>query len=82
MRMAPDLHFEWVEDEAVVLNPATKQLHYLNPSAALVCALIEEIGYHEAIAKLRDNYKGTAALEQELDDLMTDLRERGLLVDD
>ena len=42
MRPADGKHVEWIDDEAVVLDPSTEELHYLNGPAALVYALILE----------------------------------------
>ena len=81
MRTAPGLHVEWVDDEAVILDPQTNQLHYLNPAAALVYALIEELGFDGAIAEVKDRFSGRDEFEAQLDEVIEGMKEKGLLVD-
>ena len=81
MRIVPGLHVEWVGDEAVVLNPDSKELHYLNGSAAIFFALLEEEGYPEALTHLQQRFKGQD-IDEEIKGLVTDMVERGLLTDD
>ena len=81
MRLAPGLHVEWVGDEAVVLNEETKELHYLNPTAAIAYALIAENGYPNALEELRTRFDG-ASIDEEIEQLVADMVEKGLLVDD
>jgi hypothetical protein len=82
MQVAPDLHVEWVEGEAVVLNMATGQLHYLNPSAALVFALIQEKGYAAALAELEDRFGADSGFQGELSTVLLTMRQQGLLLND
>jgi hypothetical protein len=79
--MAPGLHVEWVGDEAVVLDTDTKELHYLNTPAAIAFALIEEKGYPEALAQLRARFTGET-IDEDVEKLVAEMVERGLLVDD
>jgi hypothetical protein len=82
VRPAPDLHVEWVEGEAVVLDTATGHLHYLNASAALGFALILERGIEGAAAELRSNHgPDPQQVDQEFSKLVADLSEKGLLVE-
>jgi hypothetical protein len=74
------VHVEWVEDEAVILHPETKQLHYLNSSAAMVYALIQEEGFDAALKEIRARHQGPE-VEENLRQLVEDLVEKGLLVD-
>ena len=82
MRVVPDLHVEWVEGEAVVLHPQTKQLHYLNSSAALVFALMEEVGFQEAMERLRAEFSEIEGMDTDLESVVADMLDRGLLIDD
>ena len=79
MKPLPGAHTEWVDDEAVVLNPTTGELHYLNPSAAVAWALVLEYGMAEAISRLN-------ALEgsepEEVEAVVSQMAEVGLLIDD
>ena len=72
---------EWVDEEAVVLNPETSRLHYLNPPAALLYALILEHGYQQALLEVRQLPKETD-IEQEVPGLVQDMVDAGLLIDD
>ena len=81
MNLAPHLHVEWVGDEAVVLNEETKELHHLNSTAAIVYALIGEKGYAGALDDLGKRFPGEA-IEKDVEALIADMVERGLLVDE
>ena len=81
MQAAPGLHVEWVDDEAVVLNPASSELHYLNPSAALVFALVLEYGFEEAMSRVESTFNESTELEEELEGLIAELVKKGLLTD-
>lgn len=73
---------EWVEDEAVILNPGTNELHYLSPTAALAYALIEEYGFEKAMEELKARFAPTASIESDMDELVATLVAAGVLVDD
>ena len=81
MRPAPGMHVEWVDGEAVVLNPQTSRLHYLNPSAALLYALILEHGYVQALKRLERLPKETD-MDNEVPTLVREMIDAGLLIDD
>ena len=82
MKPAPGLHVEWVEDEAVVLDPLTGHLHYLNPSAAYIYALICEYGFEEASRKIESRFDEGTPVRREMPSLVEDMRSKGLLVQD
>ena len=82
MRIGDGMHVEWVEGEAVVLDSSNGALHYLNPTAALVFAEIEEHGYDKALEDLRGRFSDVPEFEQELGQLLHQFQEQGLLVDD
>ncbi len=81
MRAIDGLHVEWVDDEAVVLNPETGQIHYLNAPAALVYALILEHGYDGALQQLRENF-ASQDVSVDVGELSEHMVAIGLLVDD
>ena len=81
MRAAEGMHVEWVDQEAVVLDPQTSRLHYLNPPAALAYALILEHGYDGALEQLEGRARDGENPE-ELRRLIDDMVEKGLLVDE
>ena len=77
----PDtMYVEWVEDEAVVLDRGSGELHYLNRPAALVLALIQELGYEPGIAEVAARF-GLDPHSGELHDLLKDLVETGIVTD-
>lgn len=82
MRAAPEIHVEWVDDEAVALNPETGQLHYLNPPAALAYALIAELGLEEGLLQLRERAQIPPEAEGELQVLIDEFLDKGLLLHD
>lgn len=81
VKVADTMYVEWVEGEAVVLNRESGELHYLNGTAALVFALIQEHGYDGAMTEVRNRFGSTEQIEGELRDLVSDMKEKGILVD-
>ena len=82
MRAAEGLHVEWVDEEAVVLDEDNTQLHYLNSSAATLYALIQEVGFDEALDELRRKYGDGPFDAGEISTLVEEMVAKGLLVDD
>ena len=82
MKPAPGKHVEWVDHEAVVLDSESRQIHYLNPPAAVAYALILEHGYDEAMDRLKDSYGTESKFEEDVAVLVDEMVEMGLLVDD
>lgn len=78
MKRAHGMHVEWVGDEAVILEEATGQLHYLNPPAALLLALVEEDGYEAAVSSLIERFGDISA---DIEALTKDMVDKGILVD-
>ena len=81
MRAVEGMHVEWVDDEAVVLDPESGQLHYLNPPAALVFALVQEYGYEQAIKELEEKHGADPVFVESLPKLIEDMVKKGLLED-
>ena len=79
MHPSPGIHVEWIDDEAVVLDQETNRLHYLNPPAALLYALILEHGYESALEELKGRADGS--IDDDLPALLESMIERGLLVE-
>lgn len=82
MKIAGTMYVEWVEGEAVVLNRESGELHYLNGTAALVFALIQEHGYDGAMEEVRNRFGSAGQVEGDLKELLSDMKEKGILVDD
>lgn len=76
------MHVEWVDLEAVILDPRTERLHYLNPTAALLFGLIQEFGYDDAIEQMHNRFGSVEDLDQTLADAVGLMLEEGLLEDD
>ncbi len=81
MRAAAGMHVEWVDVEAVALDPSTGHLHYLNPPAALFLALVLEHGYPRALTEFRSAYAGEADFDEGLTQMIEQMKDGGLLVD-
>lgn len=77
---AEGLHVEWVEGEAVVFNPETAEIHYLNGSAALAYACIAEHGFERGVEEFRELFKDQEDLEGQIDPLVDNMLAKGLLV--
>lgn len=82
MRVSDGMYVEWVEGEAVVLNRESGELHYLNGSAALVFALIQEHGYDVAMTEVRERFGSGEQVEGDLRGLVEEMKTKGILVDD
>lgn len=81
MRARDDVHIEWVDNEAVILDPKTSELHYLNTPAALVFALIQEHGFESGLRVLEGS-QGVSTEDQDVKELLNEMVEKGLMVDD
>jgi hypothetical protein len=81
MRPADGKHVEWIDDEAVVLDPSTEELHYLNGPAALVYALILEHGFDRGLEEVRSIYGADSEIEEGIAECLEGLADKGLLVD-
>ena len=81
MRPADGKHVEWIDDEAVVLDPSTEELHYLNGPAALLYALILEHGFDRGMEEVRSIYGAESEIEKGIEDCLEGLADKGLLVD-
>ena len=81
LQPAPNIRVEWIDDEAVALNPETSELHYLNAPAALAYALILEMGHDAAMAELRSRFALDDISQEELRQLTGELLDKGLLID-
>jgi hypothetical protein len=82
MRPETQTHVEWIDNEAVVLDTRTGELHYLNSSAAYVYALILEHGFDQAMTELRRTHGDAISGSDDLPKLIDEFVERGLLIND
>lgn len=82
MRVADGKHVEWVDEEAVVLDSVTGDLHYLNAPAAKVYAFIGEYGYDKGLEELERAHGTEPNFKEQLQDVLNDMVEKGLLVDE
>ena len=82
MRVADGKHIEWVDEEAVVLDSDTGDLHYLNGPAAKVFAFIGEYGYEKGLEELEKQHGDLPNFKDEVQDVVNDMVEKGLLVAD
>jgi hypothetical protein len=82
LRPAAGMYVEWVDDEAVVLDSESGQVHYLNSSAAFVYASILEHGFDEAMMRLASSQGTSPPNTEELSMLLDEMKEKGLILDD
>lgn len=82
MRATPGMKVEWVDEEAVVMDPRSGKIHYLNPPAALFYALVLDRGYRAAVKEMRRRYEMGKKDRRTLRRLVDDLRVVGLLSDE
>lgn len=82
MYAAPGMHVEWVDDEAVVLDPETSRLYYLNPPAALVYALIQEYGFEKGMRRVHELHGTGAEVDEQLEEVVRNMVSQGLLIDE
>jgi Coenzyme PQQ synthesis protein D (PqqD) len=76
------MHVEWVDQEAVVLDQNDGQIHYLNAQAALVYGLVLEHGFSAAMEELRVRFGAEPEMEDQLDQLIEEMVQAGLLVEE
>ncbi len=81
MKPAPGKHVEWVDHEAVVLDTESREIHYLNPPAAVAYALILEHGFDEALERLKHSFGTETDFDKDVAALVDDMVEMGLLVE-
>ena len=73
---------QWVEDEAVVLDGESNELHYLNPQSALLYALLLEFGMPQAIGEaLRRIENPPEEAQEELKRLVSSFIDKGILAE-
>lgn len=78
MRASEDVYVEWVGDEAVALHRRSGELHYLNATAAIVLALIQEHGYDAGVAEVVGRF-GLDPADDGLRALLDDLAVTGIV---
>ena len=80
MNIPDRVHVQWVEEEAVVLNEETSEVHYLNPQSALIYALVLEFGMPQAIDHLCERLNGPPdEIRLETAKVVASFKEKGLL---
>jgi hypothetical protein len=81
MLTPPGIHVQWVEEEAVVLNEDTSELHYLNPQSALIYALLLEYGMPDAVPHACEHIDAPPEeTKREVENLVDTLLDKGLLL--
>jgi hypothetical protein len=80
IRPADGLHVEWVEGEAVVLNPRGGKLHYLNGPAAAIYALILEYGFEKGMEELIRLRGEDRPVDDDVDEFIDSMVDAELLV--
>jgi PqqD family protein of HPr-rel-A system len=78
----PGLPFQKLEEETIVVDPRTREVHLLNDTAARVWELLESSSTLEDLtATLAEEYDATPdAVRAGVEELLGGLRDKGLLV--
>jgi PqqD family protein of HPr-rel-A system len=78
----PGLPFQTLEEETIVVDPRTREVHLLNDTAARVWALLASAqSVDELTAALGEEYDAPAdELRAGVEELLAGLSEKGLLV--
>ena len=73
--------FETLDEHAVLLNLDSGTYFQLNPTAARIWTLIQDHGdTQEILAAMKDEFNAdTELLQRDLENLLQDLKERGLI---
>jgi PqqD family protein of HPr-rel-A system len=76
----PALPFQAMDDEIIVVDPATRQVHLLNATAARIWTLLATASSLPAlIASLEDEFDASGpALRQEVEEFLAELRDKKL----
>jgi PqqD family protein of HPr-rel-A system len=78
----PTLPFQRLDEEAIVVDPRTREVHLLNETGARIWELLEEEStVDELVEALADEYEGAApdALRAEVEGFIADLGGKGLV---
>ena len=79
----PGLPFQKLEEETIVVDPRTREVHLLNDTAARVWELLASATTLDDLAEtLAEEYEATPeAVRAGVEELLGGLRDKGLLVD-
>ena len=82
LRRHPDVAWQTIGDEAVVMSLAEGRVLGLNPTGALVWSLVEERDEEGLAAAVVDRFLvGTESAREDVRGFLSLLRERGLVVE-
>jgi PqqD family protein of HPr-rel-A system len=82
-RRDPGLPFQKLEEETIVVDPRSREVHLLNDTAARVWELLESsCSLDELTETLAEEYDAPPeAVREGIEELLTGLRDKGLLID-
>jgi PqqD family protein of HPr-rel-A system len=83
LRRDPTLPFQRMDEDAIVVDPRTREVHLLNETAARIWELLETpSSVDELAAALAEEYEGPSpeALRREVEVFLDDLGGKGLLL--
>ncbi|HSZ83875.1 MAG TPA: HPr-rel-A system PqqD family peptide chaperone [Polyangia bacterium] len=81
-RRDPALPYQRMDEEAIVVDPRTRQVHLLNETAARIWELLATASsVDDLVATLADEYEGASpdALRAEVETFVSELGGKGLL---
>ena len=78
----PGLPFQRMDEDAIVINPQTREVHLLNGTAARIWELLETpLSINDLVSALGNEFDAEpAALRREVETFVADLGDKGLLV--
>ena len=79
----PGLPFQKLEEETIVVDPRTREVHLLNDTAARVWELLASSATLDELTEtLAEEYDATPeAVREGVEELLAGLRDKGLLID-
>ncbi len=81
-RRDPDLPFQKLDEDTIVVDPRRREVHLLNETAARIWELLESPHTIDQLAaRLAEEYEGPLdELRQSAEELLTQLGEKGVFV--
>jgi PqqD family protein of HPr-rel-A system len=79
-RRDPTLPFQTLDDEVIVVDPKTREVHLLNETAARIWGMLADPrSIAELVATLEEEYQGDAEdIRQEVEAFVGDMSRKGL----
>src|SRR5258706_11244776 len=83
LRRDPTLPFQRMDEDTIVVDPRTREVHLLNETGARIWELLETASSVDEVAEaLEEEYEGAApgAMRREVEAFLAELGRKGLLL--